>query len=104
MLEELYAYGLTPQQATELTLAEMASFLSARKKHELAQQKMLAQIGYSAGIIGSMALTKSRPRFEEIFSFPREQVAVDANLMKARMLVWAQNSNRVDRKNKNKGD
>lgn len=103
MLEELYAYGVTPKQATELTLAEMASFLSARRKHEVGFYKKLAQIGYSAGLVGSSALARRKPRFDDLFTFPSDDVPVNnVELMKAQMLVWAQNVNRLDRK-RNKG-
>ena len=99
MLEEAYCYGLTPQQATELTVAEMASFISAKKKHEMKQYEILAQIGYSAGIVASMSLAKKRPKFEELFTFPKE---VDkqrgTELLKSQMLIWAENTNRRARK------
>lgn len=105
MLEELYAYGITPQQATELTFAEMASFLSARRRYEIGFYKKLAQIGYSAGLVGSSALARRRPRFEDLFSFPKDDEPINnVELMKARMLVWAQNTNRLDRKRKMKED
>lgn len=104
MLEELYAYGVTPKQATELTLAEMASFISARRRYEIGFYKKLAQIGYSAGLVGSSTLARRKPRFEDLFTFPNDETPVNnVELMKAQMLVWAQNVNRLDRKRKRGG-
>lgn len=99
MLEEAYTYGLTPKEATELTLAEMASFISANRRAELERSKLLARIGYSAGMLGSMSLAKKRPRFEEIFQFPHSQDNQNnATRLKAQMLVWAEQMNRLARK------
>lgn len=58
-------------------------------------------MGYSTGVIGSMALSKSRPRFEDIYTFPEEPKVTeqkeDAELYKLRMLVWAKNMNAIDK-------
>lgn len=58
-------------------------------------------MGYSTGVIGSMALSKSRPRFEDIYTFPEESKVAeqkeDAEIYKLRMLVWAKNMNAIDK-------
>lgn len=102
MLEEAYAYGLKPREATELTLAEMASFISAKRKKEMEQNKLLAQIGYSGGMIASLSLAKKRPEFSEVFNFPKtEEINKnDIEKSKAGMLVWAEEMNRLVRKPK----
>lgn len=104
MLEKAYSYGITPQEAKELTLAEMASFISANEKMERHRLKLLAQIGYSAGLMGSTALAQRKPRFEDLFSFPKEDENNSTNIeqSKKQMLVWAETVNRLARK-KSKG-
>ena len=101
LLEEAYYFGLTPKEAKELTFAEMASFIGAAKRRQLDDWRMASQIGYSAGIIASMSLQKTRPRFDEVFNFPKDSVTrgsseIDAH--KARMIVWAEQVNREYRK------
>ena len=99
MLEKAYSYGLTPQEAKELTLAEMASFISANEKRERHLLKLFAQIGYSAGLVGSTALAQRKPRFEDLFSFPEnEQPAPNLETSKRQMLVWAETVNRQARR------
>jgi len=48
-----------------------------------------------------MALSKSRPRFEDIYTFPEESKVAeqkeDAEIYKLRMLVWAKNMNAIDK-------
>ena len=51
----------------------MASFVEARRRRQLDDWKFMAQVGYSSGIIGSMALSKTRPRFTDVFNFPKEE-------------------------------
>jgi len=59
---------------------------------------MLAYVGYSTGIIGSMALSKTRPRFDDIYNFPKENQKPDVERSKLEMIAWAENVNRIARK------
>lgn len=97
LLEEAYYFGLTPKEATELTPNEMASFISARRRHEIDNQKMLARMSYSAGMLGSMSLAKRFPKFEEVFSFPSDKPdnAEDIERSKLEMMAFAANMNRA---------
>lgn len=63
---------------------------------------MQANIGYSTGIIASMALSKTRPRFDEIFNFPKEDQVPDVDRKKAEMIAWAENINRENRRRERK--
>lgn len=72
----------------------MISFIEAGRKRQLDEWKMLANVGYSAGMVGSMAFSKSRPRFDEIYNFPKEEKTEDLDSQKAEMLAWAANVNR----------
>lgn len=103
MLEQAYAYGITPKEASELTLAEMASFISARRKKELEDKKFYAQIGYSAGVVASSTFAKRRPRFEGMFNFPQTDGKPDLAKSKAEMVIWAETVNRLARKSKKGG-
>ena len=86
---------MTPEEAAKLTVAEMASFVEARRKKQLDDWRMLANVGYSTGIIASMAFSKGRPRFEDIYNFPKEEEKVnDIDRKKAEMIAWAANVNR----------
>ena len=100
MLEKAYSYGLTPQEAKELTLAEMASFISANEKRERHLLEMIAKIGYAAGLVGSSTLATRKPRFEDLFQFPKddEQPLTDVETSKRQMLVWAETINRQARR------
>ena len=104
MLEEAYYYGLSPREAKELTPAEMASFIKARRKQEMDITKVNSYIGYAAGIVGSAALSKKRPKFSDLFNFPKDpDEKIDFERSKAMMLVWAETANRADRKKSRKG-
>lgn len=98
MLEQCYYYGLTPDQAYALTPKEMAEFIEANHKRQVDDWRMIANVGYSAGCIGSMALAKKRPRFDEVFNFPEEKSTNEVEVNKAQMIVWAENMNREYRK------
>lgn len=102
MLEEAYSYGLTPHEATELTVAEMASFITAHRKREKRLAKILAQIEYSAGIIASMSLSKTRPKFEEVFDFS-DETSSSPEWVKSKnaLLCWAETMNKKSRRKKN---
>lgn len=79
----------------------MVSFIEARQAYHREQTKMLSSIGYSTGIISSMSLQKTRPRFEEVFRFPEDGKGTNlqqAKIMEANMLVWAETLNRAYRK------
>ena len=90
---------MTPEQAASLTVAEMASFIEARRRRQLDDWKFMAQVGYSAGIIGSLALSKTRPRFGDVFNFPKdEDKLASVEKKKAEMLAWAANVNRRSRR------
>lgn len=98
MLEQCYYYGLTPDQAYALTPLEMAQFIRARHRHQLDEWKLIAETGYSAGLIGSMSLAKSRPKFKEVFNFPEEEQRSEVEISKAQMIVWAETANKEYRK------
>lgn len=101
MLEEAYGYGLTPQEATELTFSQMAYFINANRKKEMEKYKILARICYSAGIVASSTFAKRKPKFEDLFNFPEDKNnSSNSDLIKAQMLYWAQNINRLDRKSR----
>ena len=86
---------MTPEEAVKLTVAEMVSYIEARRKKQLDDWKMMANVGYSTGIIGSMAFSKSRPRFKDIYNFPEDEERVnDVERKKAEMTAWAANVNR----------
>lgn len=73
----------------------MVSFVEARRRKQLDDWRMMANVGYSSGIIGSMAFSKSRPRFKDIYNFPEEHERVnDVERRKAEMIAWAANVNR----------
>lgn len=77
----------------------MADFIRASRKHQLDEWRILANVGYNAGLLGSMALTKRRPKFDDMFSFPKEdEPTADVEKNKAQMLVWASQMNREYRK------
>ena len=97
MLDEAYYYGITPKEAQELTLAEMASFIKAKRRQEMDWVKVLANVGYTAGAIGSMSLSKRRPRFSECFKFPDDDKPVNLETAKSQMLAWAERVNRASR-------
>ena len=95
LLEEAYYFGLTPKEATELTPVEMAAFVTARRKHENDFQRSLAHMSYSAGVLGSMALAKRVPRFEEVFKFDDQHEASQTlERSKLEMIAFAANMNR----------
>lgn len=76
----------------------MVSFVEARRKKQLDDWKMMANVGYSTGIIGSMSFSKSRPRFKDIYNFPEDDDKVnDVERKKAEMTAWAINVNRQAR-------
>lgn len=82
----------------------MAKFIKASRKRQLDEWKFLANVGYSTGCLGSMALAKRRPRFEEMFNFPKEDVKrVDIESSKSQMIVWAEKVNREARKSSKGG-
>lgn len=76
----------------------MVSFVESRRRRQLDDWKMLAYVGYSTGIIGSMALSKTRPRFDDIYNFPKENQKPDVERSKLEMIAWAENVNRIARK------
>lgn len=103
MVNNAYYYGLTPLEVRELTLVEMADFVTQRRKYEVKMKKLIAQSGYVAGIVGSMSLAKSRPEFEKFFAFPDvDEKTSDLEKSKQQMLAWAISANRQARGN-NKG-
>ena len=60
---------------------------------------MLASVGYASGIVGSTALAKRRPRFDELFKFPKDpNESINLEKSKADMIVWAERVNREARK------
>lgn len=85
---------MTPSEAANLTVAEMASFIEARRRKQLDDWRMMANVGYSSGIIGSMSFSKTRPRFNDIYNFPKEEEVNSVEKNKAAMLAWAANLNR----------
>lgn len=88
----------------DLTALEMAQFISASRKRQIDEWKMLAQVGYSSGNIGSMAFAKRRPSFKEVFNFPEEdKEAPSADVYEAQMLAWTEQMNRADRKRRKGG-
>ena len=97
MIEEAYYYGLTPKEVTELSAAEVAVFIEVRRRRLLDDQKMLAQMSYSAGVLGSMALAKKMPKFEQVFKFPddvkKEVTKTDIERSKLEMMALAANLN-----------
>jgi hypothetical protein len=77
----------------------MASFVEARRKRQLDDWRFMAQVGYSSGIIGSMSLSKTRPRFADVYNFPKEEEKLESvERKKAEMLAWAANMNRISRR------
>lgn len=78
----------------------MVSFVEARRRRQLDDWKMMAIVGYSSGIIGSMSFSKTRPRFEDIYNFPEydDNRVDDVERKKAEMLAWAANVNRQFRR------
>lgn len=101
MLEELYYYGLRPAEAKELTLGEMAAFIKAQRKRDLDFTKTLANVGYSTGMLASMSLSKKRPKFGDMFQFPKETPDIDRlDKYKLQMMAWAEQSNRLTRRKK----
>lgn len=77
----------------------MVSFVEARRRKQLDDWKMMASVGYSSGIIGSMSFSKSRPRFKDIYNFPEYDDKVDdVERKKAEMIAWAANVNRQFRR------
>lgn len=77
----------------------MADFIRASRKRQLDEWRILANVGYNAGLLGSMALSKRRPKFDDMFSFPKESEPIaDVEKSKAQMLVWASQMNREYRK------
>ena len=78
----------------------MVSFVEARRRKQLDDWKMMASVGYSTGIIGSMAFSKSRPRFKDIYNFPEydDNRVNDVERRKAEMIAWAANLNRQFRR------
>ena len=91
---------MTPKEAAELTVAEMASFVESRRRKQLDDWKMIAHVGYYTGIIGSMAFSKTRPRFNDIYNFPKENQKPDVERSKLEMIAWAENINRIARRRK----
>ncbi len=88
-----------------MTPLEMARFIKANRKRQLDDYKMLAQVGYSGGCIGSMAFAKRRPGFNEVFKFPEEEKDehFDVDASKAQMLALAETINRSSRRSKKGG-
>lgn len=79
----------------------MAAFINMRKKRQLDDWQMLASVGYSTGLIASMSLSKTRPRFNDIYNFPKEKTSptdTDVEFSKAQMLAWALKINNIDKK------
>lgn len=93
-------FGLHPKEATELTVAEMALFIKCQRRRQRDEWRMLAQVGYSGGIVGSMSLSKSRPKFEELFNFPVDEEHQKELIERSRkqMIAWAANVNRLNKK------
>lgn len=90
---------MSPNDVNVLSLAELVDFVEANRKRQLDDWKMLAQVGYSAGIVGSMSLSKTRPKFEDMFNFPQEEKKIeeDTEVHKVRMIAWAQQMNAIDK-------
>lgn len=80
-----------------MSAAEMVLYIDANQKRQLHEWKMGAQIGYAAGLIGSMSLAKSRPAFDSLFNFPKNQktsTAINDKMSEIAMLGWAMDMNR----------
>jgi len=92
LIEEAYYYGLTPAEVSELSAAEVAVFVEVKQRKALDDQKMLAQMSYSAGVLGSMSLARRLPKFSEVFVFPedkKEITAQDVERSKLEMIAFA---------------
>lgn len=83
-----------------MTPAEMALFIESRKRRQRDDYIALANVGYVAGMLGSMSLAKTRPKFSDLFSFDDVATAKEADIEKNKkaMIVWAENLNRASRK------
>lgn len=103
MLEEAYSFGLTPREAYELTLEEMAIFINANRRRATEQTRIMANIAYNAGIVASMSLAKTRPRFEDLFYFKEQNQQLDVENHKRRMIAFAEQINRIGRKREKGG-
>lgn len=102
-MKKCYYYGLKPSEVLEMLPIEMAEYVEQCTLRQRDDYKMLAQANYAAGVIGSMALSKRLPKFEEVFNFPKdEKKPVDVNVSKAHMIALASEINRVAKNKRSK--
>ena len=88
-----------------MTVVELADFVKIRRKRQIDEQKAVAQAAYVAGCIGSMALARNRPRFEDVFSFPKdESKSTEVEKSRLQMIAYAEYVNREARKTMRGGD
>lgn len=84
----------------------MASFIKQNRKRENDTNEVNASIAYAAGMVASMSMAKKRPRFDQLFTFPKEEketTTEEVEMSKARMILWAETVNRNARKEKKRG-
>ena len=88
-----------------MTVVELADFVQIMRKRQIDEQNAVAQAAYVAGCIGSMALARNRPRFEDVFSFPKdESKSTEVEKSRLQMIAYAEYVNREARKMMRGGD
>lgn len=97
MIRSAYSYGLTPAEVKELTLVELMEFVQANAKRDKEFSRFITKVGYSTGIIASMALSKRRPKYEEVWGVDKSEEVQTADQFKKQMIAWAANVNRLAR-------
>ena len=91
---------MTPLEAYQLTASEIAEWVKAQQNKELERKKFETRVAYSIGILASMSLTKKRPTYDEMWQWPKDNRPVNVDMLKAQMIVWAENANKEARKKK----
>lgn len=95
LVRKAYAYGLHPSEVNALTLVELTEYVQANVKREREHNKFLTQVGYSTGVIASMALAKRRPKYEDVWGADHSSDTHSVELFKKKMTAWAANVNRT---------
>ena len=89
-----------------MAVSELADFVNASRERQIDDRRAVAEAAYVAGCIGAMSLQKSRPKFDDIFTFPkREEKVQQVDKSKAQMLAYAAYLDReAARMTKERGD
>jgi hypothetical protein len=102
LVQAAYSFGMKPDEVGKYTYAELSEWVMANRKRQLEGWKFLSKVGYSTGVVASMALAKSRPAYEEVWNFGDERKVASVEELENAMMAWAANANRLDKESRDK--